>query len=207
MSSIVRTTPVEHLVTGPTLEPLDLNETVKMLQSVAELDETIVDVLISSARQRFEERTGRQLLTATWEEWRDCFSADGAIELAHAPLQTVVSIKYVDTDGNLQTLSTSTYQVKAPSGPQCDRGWIELAYGMTWPAIRYESGAVRIQYTAGYGDAPGSVPELVRSALYLLVTDFFCSRCAADGKPAPKKPIGMEDLLSAYVLRSKREAW
>jgi len=204
----VVTTPVEHLVTGPTLEPLDLNETIKMLQSVAELDETIVDALISSARQRFEERTGRQLLTATWEEWRDEFPVCNPIELAHAPLQAVVSIKYIDTDGNLQTVSASDYQVKTPSGPQCDRGWIELAYGMTWPAIRYESGAVRIQYTAGYGDAPGSVPELVRSALYLLVTAFFCSRCAAENKPAPKMPIGIDDLLSAYVLRYKRtERW
>lgn len=200
--------PVEHLVTGPTLEPLDLNETLKALVSVAETDETLVDTFISAARQRFELQTGRQIMTALWELWLDNFPC-GVIELPKAPLQSVVSVKYVDSDGVLTVLSSSNYGVKTPAGPQGDRGWIEPAYGMTWPPTRRESGAVRIQYLAGYGNTYESVPELVRSALYLLVTDFFCSRCAADDKPAPKKPIGLDDLLAAFVLRCKRplEEW
>lgn len=200
--------PTEHLVTGPTLEPIDLSEVKKALVAVADVDETLVDGFISAARQRFEERTGRQLMAATWEYWLDAFPCR-RIELPRAPLQSVVSVKYVDADGVLTVLSGSNYAVKAPSGPQCDRGWIEPAYGTVWPSTRCESGAVRIRYVAGYGTTLESVPELVKASLYLLVSDFFCSRCAADDKPAPRKPIGMDELLATFVLRDKRplEGW
>ncbi len=195
--------PVEHLVTGPTLEPLDLPETIKTLVAVAEQDETIVDGLISAARQRFEEQTGRQIMLATWEFWLDAFPC-GAIELPRAPLNSVLSVKYVDTDGTLMTMSPANYTVKTPAGPQCDRGWLEPAFGEAWPSTRYESGAVRIQYLAGYGSTYESVPELVKTLLYLMVTDFFCSRCAADDKPAPRKPMGIDQMLASYVLKCKR---
>lgn len=196
--------PVEHLITGPTYAPLDLEEVKKALQFVeTDADDTLIDTWINSSTQRFESQTGRQVMTAEWELWLDRFPR-GAIELTHAPLQAVTSIKYVDTDGVLQTLSTAEYQVKTPQGPRCDRGWVESAYGYTWPSTRDESGSVRIRYTAGYGDAQGDVPELVRSALYMLVADFWCGRCANDDKPAPRKPIGMDDLLGSFKLRWKR---
>lgn len=199
-------TPVEHLITGPTYEPLDLEETKKALSWTSDLDDTLIDTWISTARQRFEQQTGRQLMTATWEAWLDAFPC--VIELPKAPLISVVSIKYVDADGALTTLDPSAYSVKAPQGPQGDRGWIEPAYGATWPSTRDESGAVRVRYTAGYGSAQGDVPELVRSGLYLLLSDFWCSRCANEEKVAPKKPIGMDELLSAFTLRWKKaEDW
>lgn len=200
--------PTENLVTGPTKEPLDLQDVKKALIALAEVDETLVDGFISAARQRFESQTGRQIMTATWELWLDAFPCR-VIELPRAPLQTITSIKYVAADGTLTTLDPSVYTVKASAGPQCDRGIVEPAYGQIWPSTRCEAGAVRIRYTAGYGQTYESVPELVKSALYLLVTDFFCSRCAADDKPAPKQPIGMDDLLGAFALKTKHpiEGW
>jgi uncharacterized phiE125 gp8 family phage protein len=201
--------PVEHLITQPILEPLDLEEVKKAIQFTSDTDDTLIDTWISASRQRFETQTGRQILTATWELWLDRFPC-GGIELTKAPLQSVTSVKYIDTDGTLQTMDAADYAVKTPQGPQCDRGWIEPAFGETWPSTRDESGAVRIRYSAGYGSAQGDVPELVRSALYLLLSDFWCSRCANDDKPVPRKPIGMDDLLGSFLLRSTRDtedAW
>ncbi len=204
MYGISAYSPVEHLVNGPTLEPLDLPEVLKALVAVAQDDETLVDTYISAARQRFEEQTGRQIMTATWEYWLDAFPC-GPIELPRAPLQSVVSVKYIDSeDGDLLTLSSATYTVKTPGGPQGDRGWLERSYGESWPSTRCESGAVRIQYLAGYGNSYESVPELVKAVLYLFVTDFFCSRCAADDKPAPKRPMGIEGLVKSFALHWKR---
>lgn len=197
--------PVDHLITGPTKEPLDLNEVRKALIAVSEVDETLVDGFISAARQRFEAQTGRQVITATWELWLDAFPC-GQFELPKAPLQRVTSVTYTDPAGDAQVLATDAYTVHAPVGVEAGRGWIAPAYGRTWPSTRDESGAVRIRYVAGYGHTYASVPELLRAALYLLVTDFFCSRCAADDKPAPKKPIGMDELIGAFVLRNTRTA-
>ena len=197
------TLPVEHLVTGPSREPLDIDEVKKALQWATDVDDTLIDNWISTARQRFEEQTGRQVMTATWEYWLDRFPL-WQIELPRAVLRSVVSVKYIDTDGTLTTLSAADYAVKTPAGPQGDRGWLEPAFGLTWPATRCESGAVRIQYLAGYGNTLDSVPELVKSTLYMIVTGFFCGRCAAENKPAPQTPIGLDALMASFRLRDKR---
>lgn len=196
--------PVESLIAGPTREPLDIDEVKKALQFASDLDDTLIDNWIATARQRFEEQTGRQIMTATWEYWLDRFPCQ-QIELPKAPLRSVVSLKYIDPDGVEQTLVEGTdYRVRPPAGPIGDRGWVEPIFATVWPPTRCEANAVRIQYLAGYGNTLDSVPEMVKSTLYMIVTAFFCGRCAEDNRPAPKMPIGLDELLAAFRLRDKR---
>lgn len=178
--------PVESLITGPTREPLDINEVKKKLfgNTDALITDTVLDSYIMAARQHFEAMTGRQVMTATWEIWLDCFPL-GQIELSHPPLLSVNSVKYVDPDGTLQTWASSNYAVKAPAGPYAERGWIEPVFGVTWPATRWESGAVRVQFQAGYGNALGDVPELIKSVLYAIASDTHECNCGGENTPAP----------------------
>jgi hypothetical protein len=78
---------------------------------------------------------------------------------------TVVSVKYNDNDGVLQTVSSDdytldTYDEKLPV--------LKAAYNVVWPVPRHEKNAVRVQFTAGFGLA-ADVPELMKEALILLV--------------------------------------
>ena len=51
-----------------------------------------------------------------------------------------------------------------------------LAYGESWPSFTpYPTGAVRIQFTAGYNDI-ANVPQMVKQAILLLVGHWYENR-------------------------------
>lgn len=162
----------ESLIVGPALEPLDLEEVKKQRRFSPTTLDTLFDLWISAARQQFEEQTGRQCITAIWERWLSAFPSVSEIELPHPPLQNVVSVVYDDADGVETTLDASSYRVIAPAGPYGRRGRIALVTGASWPASSGLSASVRIQFSAGYGGAPGAVPELAKYALLMLVGHF-----------------------------------
>lgn len=193
----------ETLIAGPTREPLDLEEVKKHLKFTSTSEDTLLDRWISSARRTFEDETARQIMTATWELWLDAFPWDG-IELPHPPLLSVERVQYIDTDGTLQTWASSNYLVKSPSGPQAERGWIEPAYGVSWPSTRCESGAVRVRFVAGYGPAPADVPDPIQDALYLLVAHRFGNRSQVSECPANELPLGVPEIIRAYRSDPKR---
>lgn len=159
----------DSLITGPIVEPLDLDEVKKFLKFGSTSEDTLIDMWIAAARQDFEEQTGRQLMTATWERWLDRGPDPGDIELPHPPLQSVVGVFYDDAAGVEQEWGVANYLVRAPQGPTCERGRVTLLSGGSWPTVLTQSKALRIRYLAGYGDAPGAVPELVKAALLNLV--------------------------------------
>lgn len=162
----------DSLIVPPPLEPLDLEEVKKQRRFSSNSLDTLFDLWIGAARQHLEEQTGRQLITATWETRLDAFPGHGVIELPHPPLQDVISVVYDDADGVEQTLDATNYHVITPSGAYARRGRIVLLAGLTWPAVVDRSGLIRIRYHAGYGDKPGSVSELTRYALLMLVGHF-----------------------------------
>jgi len=194
----------ESLITAPIIEPLDLEELKKRrgLESDDPSLDTLFDQWISAARQHFEEQTNRQVLTAVWEYWLDAFPANGEIELPHPPLQTIVSVIYDDAAGVAQTLDPATYRTIAPQGPFATRGRLALVSGASWPSTLAQSSAVRIQYRAGYGDAPADVPEQLKQLLAQLVGLFHQYREAI---PADAWPCLTEFKWSALpILPPKR---
>lgn len=202
MNRTIRT--VDSLITGPATEPLDLDEVKKHLRFGSTTEDTLLDAWISAARQYFEEQTGRQLITATWELWLDELPA-GPIELPHPPLQSVTSMLYVDSNGSLVSFSEGIspdvpfYAVNAPQGPYAARGRVSPNYGTSWPTPQAEVGAVRIRYVAGYGDTPGDVPELAKAALMFLVGHFHKFRSeVVDGKSPVALPLGAAKIIEGF---------
>lgn len=177
------------LITAPAAEPLDIEtEVFPHLRLEPELtpQETILAVQVQAARERCEAFTSRQLITATWELWLDswwesCPWTDWGrrrIMLPLAPLQQqagspatagVLFVTYVDAGNVVQTLATTQYQVDAPQGPRCGRGSIFPAFGVVWPGVRTQPGAVKIRFTAGYGTSPDRVPAALRQGMLLTV--------------------------------------
>jgi uncharacterized phiE125 gp8 family phage protein len=193
------------LVTGPTIEPIDLNLTKKQVRIPGLFSEdALIDNWIGSAREYFEAETGRQVMSATWEQWRPGFPS-WCLELPKPPLQSIVSVQYVDTGGTLQTWDASNYTVVAPRGPRCARGYIEPVYGSYWPTTRCQAKAVRVRFVAGYGDARADVPDLVKSALYMLVAHLWTNReavVALLGGQWSDMPVGSKDFIRKFVSRA-----
>lgn len=182
----------DYLVTGPTVEPLDLEEVKKHLRFTSTSEDTLLDVWISMARQYFETRTGLQLMTATWARTVDAMPTSGLVELPKRPLQSVVSI--ASDDGSpASVLDASSYRVVIPSGTVPAPGWVDLQGG--WTGTRG-----RIEYLAGFGDAPGAVPELIRGALLVLVGYFHKYRAEAHDvtTKVAEIPLGAELIMRQY---------
>ena len=133
------------------------------LRVAAATDDTAIGTLITTARKLAETYTLHALVTQTWELVLDGFPT-GGIVVPLPPLQSVTSIKYIDTDGTEQTLDALLYSVDDDSIP----GLIVPAYGETWPTTRDEVNAVRVRFVAGFGDA-SDVPEDIKSWIKIMV--------------------------------------
>jgi len=149
-------------------------------------DDMLIASLITAARQAAETLTGRQLTTARWRQVLDCFPGPSlmgvpagqaftlpghAILLAKAPVQSVVSINYLDMGSVNQTIPASTYTVDAA----CEPARITPLFGQIWPICLPQIGAVSITFDAGYGTA-AQVPEGIKSWIKLRVGSLYAHR-------------------------------
>src|SRR6185503_13895004 len=156
-----------RVVAEPAEEPLSLVQAKDQLRVTNDDSNELIASYIAAARRHLENTRGSAYVTQTRERQLDCFlDYCGVIEIPRSPLQSVTWIKYIDFVGVEQTLSPTLYQVDARSEP----GRIAPAYGQAWPSTRPQLGAVTIRYVCGYV-AAAAVPEEVRQAMRLLVTD------------------------------------
>jgi uncharacterized phiE125 gp8 family phage protein len=161
-------------ITPPDVEPVTLAQAKKQLEIddlILDDDEFIEDMLIPSATLDIEATVHRPMITRTMELQLDGFPACARVELPLPPLQSVVSVKYLDAAGVEQTWAASNYVVDAPSGPWPLPGCVRLAYAATWPTARSEPNAVRIRFLCGYGDDPSFVPGGLKTGVLLALAE------------------------------------
>ena len=157
------------LVTGPTTEPVTLEEVKAHLRVAIADDDGLIAGYILAARRYAEGYTRRAFCTQTWDYTVDrCWPWENVwgyvrkrITLPLPPLQVVSSVSYVDIDGATQTLDSSQYVVKTDE----TSGYIEEAYNVTWPDVRYVASAVTVRFVAGWAQ----VPDEIRMAIMLHV--------------------------------------
>lgn len=171
------------IVTDATSEPVTLEEARLQCNLLpddsTEWDGHLVD-WIKTAREYAEHYSGRSLVARTLEMALDAFpQCAGPIELDMPPVTSVTSVKYDDTAGVEQTLSTAAWRFSAYG--QAPRR-ITCAYGYYWPATRCQSDAVRIRYVVG-----ASCPKAAKSAMLLMIGHLYENRqevLAGDGRYA-----------------------
>lgn len=117
------------------------------------------------------------------------------IDLPLPPLQQVTAVKYLDMDGAEQTLDAASYRtVNCGSEPS----FIVPATGKSWPSHLCVPDAVRVEFTAGYGDGEGLIklPRNVVAAMKLLVGQWYELRTpVAVGATVAELPNAVKDLL------------
>jgi uncharacterized phiE125 gp8 family phage protein len=175
-----------QLVTPPAGEPVSLAEAKQHLRVDGNDDDLLIGSLITAARQAAETLTGRQLITARWKLVLDAFpgpslmqSAPGAsfslpghaILLAKCPVQSVVSIDYMDMNGTTQVMPANDYVLDAA----CEPARLTPVFGKTWPPTLPQIGAVTVTFDAGYGVA-SAVPEGLKSWIKLRVGSLYGHR-------------------------------
>src|SRR5688572_26659587 len=119
------------VVSGPLALPISIAQAKKHLREDDSDQDYIIDGLIRAAVEDVQNEASRQLVTATYDVAFDCVPS-GIWRRPRAPLRSVTHVKYLDTNGTLQTLATATYPVDKAR----ELGQISLAYQQVWPPTR-----------------------------------------------------------------------
>jgi uncharacterized phiE125 gp8 family phage protein len=187
------------IVTPPAAEPITLAQAKLHLRVDTSLtaEDSLITAMISAARDRAEQETGRAIPTQTWKLQLDRFPCD-EIDVPMPPLQSVTSIQYLDAlTGTLTTLAQANYVVSSYTH---DRGRITPAYGIVWPVSRLQADSVTVTFVAGYATVPQSITE----AIYLMVGQWYdmARSGVTEGFRQVEIPLAASRLLGAYRTRS-----
>lgn len=116
-----------------------------------------------------ENYTLLKLLPQTITEHFDSFV--DLLELSAAPIRSISSINYLNSEGNSQGLSETVYKVLDYSLlPKITR-----RANMSWPTTSNERAAITVVYTVGFDDA-SAVPSVLKSAMLLLIGYWYENR-------------------------------
>lgn len=152
--------------------------------------------VLNAATKWVQNQTCRQFIQATWtqtlNEWPgvDC---DGhyAIRISLAPLVSVSSVKYYNTDGTQTTVSSGDYWTITTSIPP------KVAFNpdeFDWPNLEVgRPDAIEIRFVAGYTNA-ATVPYDLKRAIHLLARYWYelhmaASTIVASQNPVDSKPV------------------
>lgn len=157
-------------------------------------EDTLIASLVSAATAHLDGWSGvlgRALVTQTWRQDFPCFAAK--LRLALAPLSSLSSVTYYDTDNASQTLSSDIYQALSDGiGP-----YVTLKADQVWPNVYGRVDAVRVTYVTGYG-AASAVPQPIKQAMLLMIGHWYDAREEATMQTLRRIPAGAEALLAPY---------
>lgn len=173
-------------VAAPGTEPITLTQAKAQLRVDGSDEDTILAALIAAARAHLESSCGVRFAARTGATMKCDAFADLA-RLPEAPVTSITSITYIDTDGAAQTLSTDVYELRADGVEAA----VVLKYNQSWPAIQLGS---RITVTAaiGYSTAPSDITH----AMLMLTSHFYDNRSAvAVGETAAEFPFAVNALI------------
>jgi uncharacterized phiE125 gp8 family phage protein len=191
------------ITTAPDVEPVTLTEVKKHLRlatTTAEAtaytsEDDLLNRLITVARIQAEQETGRAFITQTKTMYLDKWPADTFIRLPYPPLQSaVVTYRLEDDDDYDETLSTvDTDTVSEP-------GRIVLQPNESWPSgTLYTDKPIKIEFDCGYGDEADDVPEGIKSAILLKISDLYENRGeVVMGVSVSKIADAVDSLLRQY---------
>jgi hypothetical protein len=222
-----------QVTTQPAVEPLLVTDAVvkQSMRVIDTAEDALITMLLTKAREAAEQVLWRALITQGITLTMDFFPnpsqnfasanwygpswgvgpgpltvnrPDGItgyeIHLPRSPVQSVTSIQYYDPSGALQTLDPSQYIVDNISEP----ARVVPAPGTAWPSTQSRVGAVKVVFTAGYGNAGSSVPSGILHWILLTTGTFYENRemVAVLNRGKVEVLPYVQGLLDGYSLRS-----
>ena len=193
------------ITTQPTSEPVskaDVKKHLRLATTDAEAtayttEDALLDRLIATARIITEQEIGRKLITQTLTYYLDTWPGGKAIRIPYPPLQSAtVTYRLEDDDDYDNTLSTVDVDIVS------EPGRVILQPGESWPSgALYPDKPIKIEFDCGYGDAATDVPEGIRSAILLRISDLYENRGeVVMGVSVSKIADAVDSLLRQYRI-------
>ncbi|KKN14047.1 hypothetical protein LCGC14_1000120 [marine sediment metagenome] len=189
------------VIQSPGEEPVTISGAKQHLRVTVTDDDALIGNLVTAGQEYIEQTTGVALVSGTLLHSRNTLAIE--MELPRAPVASIESVVLVDQDSVETTVSSTVYELDSSDTPNK----VILSADQSWPSVDLKrSGAVKIQFVAGYGDAE-DVPETLKAALKLLVGHWYENReGAVVGVTTSEVPFSIKALLASYKIHFRDEA-
>lgn len=162
-------------VTSSTAVPSAMLTMAKAHMRVAgSTDDTLITTYLDAAINDAETYTGVAVLNKVYKYTLPDFPPSVEIVLPRSPVSAVASVKYYDTDGVLQTLSTDYYSVNLNDQM---RATVTLNGDYDWPDVDEDNReGVEIAFTAGHGTDYTLAPPMLTVGIFLYAGHIYDNR-------------------------------
>lgn len=167
------------LVTAPSQKPLSDVELKTYLRITEDefFNDEMLKTFLGSAVARVEDETGRALINQTWDlifdSWEELIWADRSAGILRVMpfgvCQSVVSVSYLDENEDTHTVSSDQYKISG-LGTEATRIVFHADGDFEYPDL-YEVDPITVRIICGYGDTQASVPDQIKTALMVIVSD------------------------------------
>lgn len=181
-----------ELVTGPAVASLTLVEVKAQLRISHDDEDTLLTNLIHAAEAHVDGKgdLGRAMITQTWSQWER--QSPGHVRLRMTPVQALTAVEYYDAENTLQTAALADFELWRDG----DFMICKPKDGAQWPSSARRPDAIKITYTAGFGDNPEDIPESIRVAMLMLVSHLYERTSAVEAGTLAETPMGYETLMN-----------
>ncbi len=158
-----------EIVDAPTDPILTLDEVKLHLRVTNSIEDAYLTSLNKACESMIGRYLNRTLLTTEYNVFTDRWCQE--FILPYPTLQEVASVKYWDVNGDEKTLDEDGFYWVVKSS---DPGKVVRKYDACYPELQYgRPDAITINFTAGYGDAATDVPEQIKHAIKLMITNYY----------------------------------
>lgn len=206
---------------APTAQAVSLSEAKTQLR-IDEEDATYnAEIMrqVKAATQWVERRYGISLITQTRKQLQDQlydrypiyrnflgpYYSRFPVTLLYPPVQSITSFSYYDTDQILRTITENTdYYCAGKMTPTLGAQDIEIPRmwpASSWPSFKWIPDAIQIVYVAGFGPDSTYVPETIKTAVLMALTNFFENRLEEiTGERIAKFEMSIDRIMSSYEI-------
>lgn len=143
------------------------------ISTAVTVEDDYLKSLSKMATERIEDLTGRKLIHQTWKYYVDDFPVTDYIELPYSPLVSVTSLAIKTSTGGSATMGSTRYGADTVSDPPK----VYLEYGDSWPSTSlYDNNPVRVEAVYGYSSGSTGIPNQLKHAAKLLISDWYENR-------------------------------
>ncbi|MGK7753775.1 head-tail connector protein [Roseovarius sp. C03] len=185
--------------TPPAVLPVELDDLKAHLRVTSDAEDPEIAAALAAAVAEIDGTglLGRAMISQGFEQSSGPVAARCDIELDITPAQSLDGVDFVKSDGSRVSADLAGFELISDG----ERAWIRAASG--WPSdLARRPDAIRLTYTAGFGDTAGAVPEPLRAAVKLLAAHRFEVREeVVIGTITSQIPRGVDHILDLYRLR------
>jgi uncharacterized phiE125 gp8 family phage protein len=154
-------------------------------------EDSLIDAYLLASMAYCQHYTGMAIGEQTVEIALDEFP-EGPIKLELTPATSIETVRYVDTNGDWQTVSSSLYTTDIYGQDH----WLLRAAGSYWPDTYDSANSVKVRYIAG----SSTLDPAVKAALMLLTGNYYENREEATEKRLSNVPMGVNALLDTVKV-------